>query len=112
TFLRPQPPDPSPYSRPGFRPSAGQDPGDVIIGNVLPRGVGRIDVEEIDLPNGSRRLRRIQKVCLGGLGSFDGKLGNDLEGSTRIWLPTLHVRRIDSGRIRDSVSAFNDRGQQ
>jgi hypothetical protein len=74
--------------------------------------VGRVDVNQIHLAYSLRGIRRVHQVRLGGLRSFDRLLWNYIEGSFRVRLPPLHVRRINAGGVCHSVSTFNDRGEQ
>jgi len=48
----------------------------MVIGDILPRVIWGIDVEEIHVTDRFRRFDRIHEMRLGRVGSFDGDLRN------------------------------------
>ena len=84
----------------------------MVVGDVLPRVVRRVYVEQVDSAYSPGCVRRIHQHRTGWLGAFDGRLGDELEPPLRVRLPALHVGGVDARGVRHAISAFDDRGEQ
>src|SRR2546423_672086 len=84
----------------------------MVVGNVLTRIIRWIDVQKIHLADLSRRLCRVHQVGASLFGCLHWQLRIDVEGSTRVRLPALHVGCVYAGGVGDPVGSFYYGGEQ